>query len=156
MKKLVYIILALAMLLSLCACGGDDAPAPKEPADLGALYESFSESLPAMLPMEGDMRLNMLGIQDSDCAQAITAICSEGLKADEIWLIEAVDGAALERIETLAESRKTAKMDETSFYSPDQYAICEDAVIVTEGLYLAFIVSPEADSLEAAFMEAVE
>ena len=117
---------------------------------------SFSESLPAMLPMEGDMRLNMLGIKEEDCKQVHTYICGEGLRADEVWLIEAVDEAALERIEALAESRKTAKMDETSFYSPDQYAICEDGVIATEGLYLAFIVSPEADALEAAFMEAVK
>lgn len=157
MKKLVYIILALAILLSLCACGGgEDEPAAKAPADLAALYGSFSDSLPEMLPMEGDMRLNMLGIKEEDCAQVYTYICGEGMKADEVWLIEAVDSAALERIETLAESRKTAKMDETSFYSPDQYAICEAGVIATEGLYLAFIVSPEAEAMEAAFMEAVK
>ena len=153
MKKIVYIILALAMLLSLCACGGEEV---KESADLGALYESFSASLPEMISMEGDIRLNMLGIKDEDCKQVYTYICGEGLKADEVWLIEAVDEAALERIEGLAQSRKTAKMDETSFYSPDQFAICEDGRIISEGLYLAFIVSPEADSLEAAFNEAVK
>jgi len=87
---------------------------------------------------------------------SFTAICGEGLKADELWLIQAADEAALERIEVLAQSRKTAKMDETSFYSPDQYAICEDGRIVTEGLYMAFIVSPEAEAMEKAFIEAVK
>ena len=157
MKKSVYIIFVFALLLSLCACGGEpSAEAPKEPADLGALYESLSASMPEMIVMEGDMRLNMLGIQDADCAQAVTAICGEGMKADEIWLIQAADDAALERIKGLAESRKTAKMDETSFYSPEQYAICEDGRIVSNGLYLAFIVSPDADSMEKAFLEAVK
>ncbi len=155
MKKLVYIILVLALLLSLCACG-QKTEQEALPVSLGYVYESFSDSLPEMLPMEGDMRLNMLGIKEEDCAQVYTYICGEGMKADEVWLIEAVDSAALERIETLAESRKTAKMDETSFYSPDQYAICEAGVIATEGLYLAFIVSPEAEAMEAAFMEAVK
>ena len=155
MRKMVYIILALTMLLSLCACGGDTAEA-KESADLGALYESFAASLPEMLPMESDMRLNMLGVQEADCKQVHTYICGEGLRADEVWLIEAVDEAALERIEALVQSRKTAKMEETSFYSPDQFAICEDGRIISEGLYLAFIVSPEADALEAAFNEAVK
>ena len=155
MKKLVYIILVLALLLSLCACG-QKTEQEALPVSLDYVYESFSDSLPEMLPMEGDMRLNMLGIKEEDCAQVYTYICGEGMKADEVWLIEAVDSAALERIETLAESRKTAKMDETSFYSPDQYAICEAGVIATEGLYLAFIVSPEAEAMEAAFMEAVK
>jgi len=155
MKKLVYITLVLALLLSLSACG-EKTEQEALPVALGYVYEGFSESLPEMLAMEGDMRLNMLGIKDEDCKQVYTYICGEGLKADEIWLIEAVDEAALERIEGLAQSRKTAKMEETSFYSPDQYAICEDGRIVTEGLYLAFIISPEADSLEAAFSEAVK
>ena len=155
MKKLVYIILALALLLSLCACG-EKTEQPSLPVALGALYEELSPSLPEMIPMEGDMRLNMLGISDADCAQAVTAICGEGMKADELWLIEAADEAALERIKTLAESRKAAKMEETSFYSPEQYAICEDGRIVTEGLYLAFIVSPEADTMEKAFLDAVK
>ncbi len=155
MKKIVYIILVLAMLLSLCACG-EKTEQEALPVALGYVYESFSASLPEMLPMEGDMRLNMLGIKDEDCKQVYTYICGEGLKADEVWLIEAVDEAALERIEGLAQSRKTAKMDETSFYSPDQFAICEDGRIISEGLYLALIVSPEADALEKIFLEAVK
>ena len=155
MKKIVYIILALALLLSLCACG-EKTEQEALPVALGYVYESFSDSLPEMLPMEGDMRLNMLGIAEEDCAQVHTYICGEGLRADEVWLIEAVDSAALERIEALAQSRKTAKMEETSFYSPDQYAVCEDGRIISEGLYLAFIVSPEADSMEKAFLEAVK
>ena len=59
-------------------------------------------------------------------------------------------------MKTLAENRLNAKKEETSFYSPDQFAICEDGRIISDGLYLAFIVSPEADALEAAFKEALK
>ena len=153
MKKYIALLLAVLMLC-LAGCGGKDQT--KNVIDVQSVYDSMADVLPEMLPMEGDMRLNMLGIKHEDCKQVYTYICGEGLKADEVWLIEAADEAALERIEGLAQSRKTAKMDETSFYSPDQFAICEDGRIISEGLYLAFIVSPEADSLEAAFNEAVK
>ena len=86
---------------------------------------------------------------------AMVALMGEDLAEVQALADETVV-PALERIEALAQSRKTAKMDETSFYSPDQYAICEDGRIVTEGLYLAFIVSPEADALEKTFLEAVK
>ncbi len=154
MKKIVLIILALAMLLSLCACGSSSEPAKS--VDLGALYESFTADLPDMMIMDENIRLNLLGVKSDDCTQVITAVAAVGLQADEIWLIEAKDSDALKRITALAESRINAKKEETSFYSPDQFAICEDGRILTEGLYMAFIVSPAADSFEAAFKEALK
>ncbi len=154
MKKTVLIILVLSMLLSLCACGASE-PAAKD-VDLSALYESFSSSLPDMMIMDETIRLNLLGINSEDCTEVITAVAAVGLQADEIWLIEAKDADALERITALAESRINAKKEETSFYSPDQFAICEDGRIITDGLYMAFIVSPSADSLQDTFKEALK
>ena len=155
MKKIVAIILAAALLLSLAACGGEKAPA-KEPVDLTALYESFGSSLPEMWILDEDMMLNMFGIQAADCNQVITAIVSTGLAADEVWLIEAKDADALARLKTMAESRMQAKADETVDYLPDQYVFVEKGVILTEGLYLALIVSPDVDNLKAAFEAAVK
>lgn len=155
MKKIISIILAAALLLSLAACGGEKAPA-KEPVDLNALYESFGSSLPEMWVLDEDMMLNMFGIQAADCNQVITAIVSTGLAADEVWLIEAKDADALARLKTMAESRMTAKADETIDYLPDQYVFVEKGVILTEGLYLALIVSPDVDNLKAAFEAAVK
>ena len=49
----------------------------------------------------------------------------------------------------------TAKADETINYLPDLYVFVEKGVILTEGLYLALIVSPDVDNLKAAFEAAV-
>lgn len=155
MKRIVCFALAFALLLCLGACGDSAQPAEKS-LDLGAVYETYTATLPEMLLMEGDMRLNLMGVRAEDCVQVITAIASEGLRADEVWLIEAVDEAALERLEALAESRINAKKEEASFYSPDQYEICENAVIITDGLYMAVLVSPDVDSLESTFEEALK
>ena len=151
MRKIICFALALFCLLCLCACGETEAP---EKLALQALYEDFLPSMPEMLVTEDAMRESFLGVKSADCAQCICAISAEGLRADEIWLIEATDTDALDRLIALANNRLTAKKEEASFYSPDQFAICEDGRILTSGLYMAFIVSPEADALEKAFLDA--
>lgn len=153
MKKITALVLTIVLLVSMTACGNEPA---KEPVDLNALYESFDASLPEMWILDEDMMLNMFGIKTEDCAQVITAIVSTGLNVDEIWLIEAKDTDALNRLKALAESRMTAKADETVDYLPDQYVFVEKGVILTEGLYLALIVSPDVDNLKAAFEAAVK
>ena len=155
MKKITAILLCAVLLLSMAACGGEPAPEKKN-VDLNAVYESFGASLPEMWVLDEDMMLNMFGIKAEDCTQVITAIVSTGLNVDEIWLIEAKDAAALEQLKALAESRMQAKADETVDYLPDQYVFVEKGVILTEGLYLALIVSPDVDNLKAAFEAAVK
>lgn len=155
MKKITAFVLAAVMLLSMTACGSEPADTKKN-VDLNALYESFGTSLPEMWVLDEEMMLNMYGIKAEDCNQVIAAIVSTGLAADEVWLIEAKDADALARLKTLAESRMTAKADETINYLPDQYVFVEKGVILTEGLYLALLVSPDVDTLKAAFEEAVK
>lgn len=155
MKKITAILLCAVLLLSMAACGGEPAPEKKN-VDLNAVYESFGASLPEMWVLDEDMMLNMFGIKAEDCTQVITAIVSTGLNVDEIWLIEAKDAAALEQLKALAESRMQAKADETVDYLPDQYVFVEKGVILTEGLYLALIVSPDVDNLKASFEAAVK
>lgn len=158
MKKVFALILAMLVVLSMAACGSKPEPAeePKEPADLNALYESYTANLPAMFPMDETTMLNFLGINTEDCNQVIAAITADGLAAEEVWLIEAKDADALNRLKELAETRLAAKKDETIDYLPDEYVTVEKGVIITEGLYLAFLVSDDVDSMKAAFEEAVK
>jgi Flp pilus assembly protein TadD len=147
MKKTIAIVLALVLALSMTACGGSAEP---KKADLAALYETMTATLPMMLPMDETTMMNFLGIDAADCVQAAVAICAEGLRADEVWLIEARDADALSRIQTLAENRLKAKADETVSYNPEQYAVVEKGQLFTEGNYLFLLVSPDVDTLKAA------
>lgn len=153
MKKTVAVILALALMLGMTACAAADA---KEVV-LDAVYSQLLETMPEMILIEdADMRLNLMGIQAEDCTQVITAVCADGLRTDEVWLIEAKDAAALERIAALAENRLFAKAAESETYSPEQYAVVQKAVTVTEGLYFAMLVSPDVDTLKAAVEAALK
>lgn len=154
MKKLISLILALSLLLSLAACGGK-AEAPVS-VDVKALYESFSQYMPDMFYPDEATLMSFLGIDPADCAQYQVAICAEGMRSDEVWLIEAKDQAALENLRQLAQIRIEAKLDETVSYAPDQYVVVEKAQVLENGLYLALFISPDVDSLKAGFEAAFQ
>lgn len=152
MKKLIAFVLAAALMLSLAACGGEAA----KKVDLNALYESYAPYLPDMFSLDEETMMNFLGIDAADCANYAVYICGDGLRADEVWLIEAKDEAALGRLKEKAEMRIQYKKDETISYVPDQYVIVEQAQLLENGLYLALLISPDVDQLKAGFEAAMQ
>ena len=84
----------------------------------------------------------------------MVAICADSLRADEIWLIEAADDAALEKIQNLAQVRLNAKAEEAENYSPEQYAVIQEAQQITIGNYYVLLVSPKANALAEAVRNA--
>lgn len=154
MKKVFSLVLALLLVLSMTACGGKEEETVS--VDVNALYESYSEYMPDMFYPDEATLLSFLGIHVEDCAQYKVAICAEGMRSDEVWLIEATDEAALENLLQVAQTRIEAKLDETVSYAPDQYAVVEKAELLTNGLYLALLISPEVDTLKAGFEAAFQ
>lgn len=154
MKNIISLLLILAMVLSMAACGGQKEETVS--VDVNTLYESYSQYLPEMFYPDEETMLNFLGIKAEDCAQYKIAICAEGLRVDEVWLIEAKDEDSLKTLRQLAQTRIEAKLDETITYVPDQYVIVEKAEVVVNGLYLALLISPEVDALKAGFEAAFQ
>lgn len=148
MKKVFVLLLAVLMTV-MAGCGGQQSQTAQ--MDMQAVYDSFVPSLPDMLIMDEDMMLNFCGIDAELCEQAVVAVCSDGLRADEIWLIEAKDAKALKELEGLAQGRLTRKGEESITYSPEQYEIVQAAQVITAGNYLAVIVTPEAAALAELF-----
>lgn len=154
MKKALSLLLALSLVLSMTACG--DKAEETVSMDVNALYESYSQYMPDMFYPDDDTMLNFLGISAEDCAQYKVAICAEGMRTDEVWLIEAKDEASLETLRKLAQTRIESKLDETVTYAPDQYVIVEKAELLVNGLYLALLISPDVDTLKAVFEAAFQ
>ena len=154
MKKLFALILALALVLTMAACGSKAEEAVS--VDVNALYDSYSQYLPDMFEPDADTMMNFLGISTEDCVQYKVAICAEGMRVDEVWLIEAKDETALENLHQLAQTRVEAKLEETVTYAPDQYVVVEKAVVLTEGNYLALLISPDVDALKTGFEAAFQ
>ena len=154
MKKMICVIVAVALMLGLTACGGEEK---KEVAvDVASVYEGYEQYLPEMFYPDEDTMLNFLGVSAEDCAQYKIAICSEGMRVDEVWLVEAKDDAAMQNLTELAQIRIQAKLDETETYAPDQFLIVQQAQVLTKGRYLALLISPEVEALKAGFEAAFQ
>ena len=149
MKKFLSLILIFALILS--ACG----KSPEKEVDLQSVFNSLREEMPEMLVLDETIQLNLLGIDSADCQQVITAICADSVRADEIWLIQAKDTAALEKLTALAKTRVESQAEVCESYSPDQYAIVKEAELVTSGLYLALLIGPDAASMKKTFTSAI-
>ena len=164
MKRLIAMLLAASMLLCLCGCSNDTPAGTQAPAssqetktspDMAKIYETMAERMPEMILMDETTMLNFCGIHPEDCVQVVAAICADGLITDEVWLIEAKDAESLDKLKALAENRLQMKGEESITYSPEQYAVVQEAKILTEGLYMALIVSPDVEELADIFMNAM-
>lgn len=158
MKKVLALGLALLMMLGLAACSGeekpDDAVKPVEMA-VADIYTQLDDkiALPEMLTVNEGMILDFCGVEEKDRKSAVVAICADSLKTDEIWMIEAKDEAAADRIVDLAKARLKKKGEESITYSPEQYAVVEKAQLLKNGDYVILLVSPNAEAMVTALEE---
>lgn len=158
MKRLTAIIILTAMVLTLAACGSKapaETKAPEGPVDLAALYEKLTAKMAPMVQLDETMMLNFYGIAAADCQQAVVAICEDGMKADEVWLLQAKDADAEKNLAELADLRLKSKADETESYAPDQYAVVQKAELIQRGGYIVMLVSPDVAELKTIVDSAI-
>lgn len=145
MKMATRVIVLLLALLCLAGCGQPAAEAP----DFQAVYDSMTAvaDMPDMVVVPNDKGEFLFGIAPGDCRQEIVAICQDSLLADELWLIEATDKEAADRIEALAQNRLQQKAAELENYLPEQYQVVQQAQLSREGNCVVLLVSPLAKEL---------
>ncbi len=150
-RKAALILLAATLLL--CGCG---AGKTAKHADLAALYEQIVAlpDAPEMLPISEKRMLNYYGIDAGVCPQAFLARCSDGLRVDEFWLVEAENEEAAKALVTLAEARIEQLCAETENYLPEQYAVVKEGKIVRIGSTMGLFISPQANRMEELFRAA--
>ena len=154
MKKIIVLILAAMLVLS--GCGGAQEDKAPVNVDVQALYTQLEGlGLPQMVDVGPDMMLSLYGIEQTDVKQAKVAISDDGLRADEIWLLEAVSAEAAEKLEGLVNSRIQQKDDESITYSPEQNAIVKKSYVKVDGNYVFFICSPEVEAMKGAVNKAL-
>lgn len=148
MKKIICFCL---VLLLLAGCGAQTVK-----LELAEVYADIGKrvALPDMLELDEGMMLDYCGIRSEDVSQAVVLICADSLKTDEIWLLEAVDAKAADRLMELAEGRLAQKGEESITYSPEQYKVVQKAQLIREGNYVALLVSPDSEAMAQVFQQA--
>ena len=151
MKRFLTIITLLALVISLAACGGEEAPKSVQ-MQAQEVYTQLSEKAvkSAMLKLNEGLLLDLCGIRSEDVKQAVVAICEDSLLTDEVWVVEATDEAAAQRIIELAKNRLKKKGEESITYSPEQYAVVEKAQLLQNGSFDVLLVAPNVADLAAS------
>ncbi len=156
MKKQMLIalsLLCLCLLLSACSSAPANAPAADMSSRFEAVYTKIEANFPEMMEIPQDMVLDYYGIDPADYSAGFFMISVDNMLADEIVMLQAVDGAAADRLEGMLEERLQAKAEEAESYSPEQFAVISACRILRDGQTLALIVSPEFSSMADTFKQ---
>lgn len=149
MKKIFAIILLVAMVCTLAACGGKKGG---NTADLPAVMEKFALG-EEMMSLETADLMDSYGIAAEDVKQFAAAVSTTGINCDEIVMIEATSAEAAARVKTALDNRYQAKLAETENYLPDEYAIIKTCSVNVKGNYVAMIVGPDAEAMVKTYNE---
>ncbi len=155
MKYGIRVLLACAMLLSLCACGEQSEQPAKKLVNVSVqtVMDEMLTQVEIQDPLvltEGDM-LDFFGIKGENMAEFAAVTCANGISAQEVVLVKAVDEKNAEEIEEKLENRLENRKAEFENYLPDQYDILTECEVEQDGVYVCMILHPEHEKLEKLY-----
>ncbi|MBR5533360.1 MAG: DUF4358 domain-containing protein [Ruminiclostridium sp.] len=177
---LLMALMALTMMLTLTACGGDEpeeTPAPEQTETVDPGTEEVPEvTEPAagadlaglMAQMIADAGIadyievpaeNLSNVYGIDTAQVVNAAAfnamTGGAFPEEVVMIQAVDEAAAADMVAKLEGRLTSIADQAASYDPASLELAENCDVVTSGVYVGLFFSNHYDAMVSAFQSAV-
>lgn len=172
--SLTAILLTLTMVLSLAACGGDDAtpeetgtddtsqseeadPTPAS-VDLAALRTQILTDceLTDYIEVETEALGTVYGIDTTQVESSSSFNAMTGAAfPDEVVMVQAVDESAAAAIAANLEARLSAIAEQAASYDPASEAQAEQCKVVTDGVYVGMFFSSHYDEMVAAFQSAI-
>lgn len=148
--------LAVVMALGMTACGGaEDSISPQ--FSVQAVMEDMLGQVSVDDPLtlgESDL-LDFFGIKGEWVSEFAAVTCANGISAQEIVLVKAVDEAGAAEVADKLNNRLNNRAAEAENYLPDQYAIISACQVQTHGVYTAMIIHPEHEQLEQLYLDYV-
>ena len=158
MKKIFALLLAAALLCSLCACGtkSDVQADTRSAADIWQAMQAGidPDDLPYLEEVDAQVLESFYGLTEAQAASFLCLFPQMNVIATEILIVKCVPGQE-QSVLSAAEKRKSDLIETWQNYLPEQLALVEDARIVQSGQWLLFVVADQADAIEAAFIQAV-
>ena len=152
MKKRGLLIIA-GCFLSLClltGCGKKEDN--REAVVTQTLEEIYTQmetnvELPTMVRLEDDYITNYYGADLSTFDEYVFAAAEDALLAENIILVKMKDGESNEAVVKLLNNIIKQKKTELESYLPEQYKIVEKSEVITNGDYVALIISSKKAEL---------
>lgn len=174
MKKLLAILMCIAMVMSLVACssgeaeettaapvettaaGESAAPVTEPAADtsaLGALKDEMIAQFGITDPINLDngKLLDQYGITEDTFASQCSFIVMTGVFPAEIVMVEAVDEAAAKDIEAKLQARLDSLKQQSQSYDAESYEIASACEVETEDNYVALFFSEHNEGMVEMF-----
>ena len=108
--------------------------------------------LPTLLSLSDKTITEYLGlVPGEDYADGRVYICSDNLQADELWLIKCANETSASEMVLKAKNRVLQKAETYRDYLPEVYEVAKDGVVLHYGVYVALIISPDAQQIANAY-----
>ena len=132
----------------------EEEPETRPQTLLDTIYAQIRAQIacPDMLELDERTIGNYLGLQSGEYRDGRFYLCSNNLKADEIWLMELADEAAVQTMLTRATERIAVKAGSYEQYLPEESEIARRGIAVAKGNYLALFLSPDAERMRDIFL----
>ncbi len=165
MKRIVSLLLAFALLLSLAACGNSEPAATDVPT-----YPTETLALTAAAAGGGDVSA-LQRLQDQTDAAGLEAYLADyygipredwvevgcwrlgGAEAFETAVILLKDEDAAERAKSGLEAFQFSREGDFTGYFPDQAEMVSNSIVLTYQNYAALLICPDPDAAETALLD---
>ena len=142
MKKLTragVLVLALALCLSLAACGGEES----KTIDINALAEELVNAATFGEPMNSLDSSVALGLYGCAEGTSVCAYAGTGATAEEVAVFDCGSSDAAAALVSSPTQRNETRISQYSSYNPTEVPKLESAVIMQGGQYVVLIVAAD-------------
>ena len=152
MKKVISAVLAVVMLCAVLAgCSGKSVDLSDV---MTKINSDFSLSL-KQLESADDLN-TYYNINTDDVKQFAAEIDSNNDAPVEIVMIEAVDSAAADRVESALTTRYNSIISQYSSYTPDKLSLIEKCKVTKDGNIVSMIVNEKGPDMLEVYYEYVK
>ncbi len=133
-----------------------DTSATEETSELKAAFEKVKKevTLPEDMSDFTEARVKrVFGITDENMTDFAGAVCTNGVRQDQIIYFKAKDEENAKFIAQKLQDNWQATYNVIQNYDPDQMTIIENAKVETDGLYVSLVMSADADKIKEIFKE---
>ncbi len=151
MKKIISLLIAVILVMSLAACGSGDSNV--KTVDLSQIKTDMLTQL--AIADAGDISaddlLDLYGIAAEDVKTCACYVTMGGVFPEEVVMVEATSSDALKRIEEKMNTRIESVKVQAQNYDAENYAIAQKSQVQKQGNYIAMFLSPNYDALVRIF-----
>ena len=142
--------LALVIILFLAQGGGSRKPISEVSPKAEALFSNDKSQKSSERLLK-----KYYGLNPEEYDGVVLYFPITNMDAEEMLIIRLADPAQAEEVVNAIRERNLSQCNVYEGYAPEQFALCENAVIDVQGNYILYVVHGDADRIDAAFKEAL-